>query len=179
MAGWDGVTKLYAVHPPAVALQAALDERFGVGFTLVTSRAVSGTTAVELVAGTDRLNAPWPRSVDANIIVVNHGINDMTHHGDQVAYRTALRTIAANTAGAKLVFETPNAVLVYDVWPYAQIMRDVASEAHVPVADTFALPLRITLLGDWAHPSDEGYLNIVKFSLAPAVMPVVAAMLCR
>ena len=181
MAGYEGGTSpsMLALHTPAVALQEILDARFGRGATLVENRGVGGTTAKELVAGTDGLNQPWPRSVAAEIVVLNHGINDLTHDGDPAAYRAALLMIAQNTGGASLVFETPNVVQVFNTAPYAQAMREVAAEFKVPVADTNALSAAQQSLGDWAHPTDAGYVSIVANSLAPAVVPLVAALLCR
>lgn len=170
MEGWDGATGAYAVRTPTSELQDALDARFGRGTTLVTSRAMSGTTARQLVAGTDGRNQPWPRSVDAEIVVVNHGINDATHGDDLATYKAALAAIVANPGGARLIFETPNAVRGADLAPFAQAMRDTGT----PIADTFTLPVE---LGDWAHPTQAGYIKIVRDSLAPAVIPVVEQVL--
>src|SRR6185312_3542923 len=124
----------------------ALDARFGAGATLVTSRAVPGTTSQQLRDGTDGTNAPWPQSVAADIIVVNHGINDMQASAaalpeTMATYRANLAYFAAHTNGAQLVLETPNVVggwwsTTPGTAPYAQTMRDVATEFHDPIADT-------------------------------------------
>lgn len=173
-AGWDGATRDYAPIPPATALQAELDARLGAGRAIVTSRAASGTTATELVAGLDGLNPPWPASVAADIVVVNHGINDATHHGDMAAYQQALRAIAATDA--RVIFETPNVVRFFDVGPWAEAMRGIAGETHTQVADTYAYTVDLEpLLGDWAHPTQALYLRIAGNVLAPAVI----ANICR
>lgn len=183
-AGYEGgaVPSALAVHTPAVALQQALDARFGAGKTLVTSRAVNGTWSQELRDGTDGLNAPWPQSVTANIAVINHGINDMQRHDFETVsdYRANLEFFAANTNGAQIVFETPNNVVygATGTTAYAQTMREVATEFHDPVADTNALT-DLSILGDWAHPTDAGYIEVVSRSLAPAVIPLAAKLLCR
>jgi lysophospholipase L1-like esterase len=183
MVGYTAETDAAAQHAPVVMLQQILDARFGAGATLVTVRAMGGTTSGELLNGTDTVNQAWPKSVDADIVVINHGINDLTHVGNVATYRANLQALAANTAGAKLVLETPNVVAEHDLSPYAQAMRDVAKAAGAPVADTFAftsaLPDWHARLSDWAHPRDAFYQQIVTTSLAPAVVPVVAAMLCR
>jgi lysophospholipase L1-like esterase len=170
--GFDGATKRLAEWTPGRVLQARLDQEFGAGVAFVSSRAMQGTTAVELVAGEDKRNPPWPQSVDANVVVVNHGINDMTHHGDLAAYRAALRTLAK--APAKVIFETPNVVKWHDLGPFAQAMREVAAEAGVPLADVYAytsaLPDWRTRIPDWAHPSSLLYVEIVQNVLAPAVI---------
>jgi lysophospholipase L1-like esterase len=170
MAGYD--SRGLVQSTPAVVLQAEMDARFGRGSTVVESRAVGGTTAKQLVAGTDGLNEPWPRSVSAQVVVVNHGINDLTHDGDVTGYKAALRSIAQRTP-ATLIFETPNVVKEHDLRPYVQAMRDVAAEYSIQVADTFALS-STALLSDWAHPTDQGYAFLVRSSLAPAVAKTVA-----
>ena len=180
--GWDGGTRQAAVYTPAVALQLALDARYGRGKTLVTSRARSGTTAFELVNGTDGTNQPWPRSVDADIVVVNHGINDATHYGGSMLpqYRAALEQLAK--APAVVVFETPNIVKGWDLAPYAQTMRDVAAAHRLAVADTYKftseLPDWQILIPDWAHPSSELYKRIAEQVLYPTITPIVDKMLC-
>lgn len=187
-AGYEGgaVPSALAVHTPAVGLQQALDARFGASTTLVTSRAVPGTTSQQLRDGTDGTNAPWPQSVAAEIVMINHGINDMQASADAVpetmaTYRANLEFFAAHTNGAQLVLETPNVVQGWaptGTAPYAQTMRDVAKAVGAPVADTQAIS-DTSMLGDWAHPTDAGYVTIVSRSLAPTVAPLVAKLLCR
>jgi len=166
-------TSTIVASNPAAALQAFFTKRYGAGAVIVSSRAVSGTTAKELVAGTDHLNAPWPGSVQADIVVVNHGINDLTHDGDLTAYQLALRKLA--TAPALVIFETPNAVKEWNLAPYAQVMRDVAKENGLAVVDTYAFTAdKVGQLSDWAHPTDELYTRISEL-----VQPVVAVAVSR
>jgi lysophospholipase L1-like esterase len=174
MAGYEGgfTPARLATHTPAIVLQAAVDARFGAGRVAVSSRAVSGATARQLVEGADGLNQPWPLPVDAEIVVVNHGINDMQAHETQGEYLGWLTKLAGNTAGATLVFETPNKVKSWDVGPYADTMRQFASRRGLGVADTYAIS-NTSMLGDWAHPTDAGYVAIVGQSLAPAVIAAV------
>jgi lysophospholipase L1-like esterase len=192
----DG-TSVIVAHNPADELQAYFTGLYGAGKVIVSSRAVGGTTAKELVAGTDHLNAPWPGSVMADIVVVNHGINDLTHDGAVLeldpdgypkhvtilpeglsSYRAALATLAK--APAVVIFETPNAVKVYDIAPYAQMMRDVAAEQGLAVADTYAFTVDKTdQLSDWAHPTDALYASIAAKVVEPVVGLVVAALLCK
>lgn len=184
-AGYEGgvTPSRIAAHNPTEELQRILDAQFGAGSTLVVNRGVGGTRSYQLRAGTDGLNLPWPQSVAAQIIVVNHGINNMQ---DQAtiplsAYKADLEFFAANTNGAQLVLETPNVVTGWGLSGtalYAQAMRDVAAEHQLPVADTYDIT-DSSMLGDWAHPTDAGYVTIVAESLAPAVTPLVAKLLCR
>lgn len=196
--GYDGSNNLIAKITPAAALQGALDREFGRGKVAVAVRAVQGTTSLQLIAGTDGRNAPWPRSVDADIIVINHGINDMTHYAPGrlarfsgfgwVArmngvkrYTASLRTLAA--APARVIFETPNIVKGGDVAPYAAAMRSVAIEVRAPVADVYAYTSRLldwkVLIPDWAHPSSALYERIGTLVLAPVVAAEVRLLLCK
>ena len=180
MAGKDGATKKIAARPPAVLLQGYFDRRFGAGAVNVTSRAVSATTAVRLIAGQDGLNKPWPQSVDADLVVVNHGINDLRHHGDAAAYRAALSTIAAGPV--PVVFQTPSPIRIGpDLGGYAAIMRDVAAQHRAPVADVHAyvaaLPGWKSYIPDWGHPSQALYERLAAEVVGPALSPVVAKLL--
>jgi hypothetical protein len=67
MVGYTAETDAAAQHAPVVMLQQILDARFGAGATLVTVRAMGGTTSGELLNGTDTVNQAWPKSVDADI----------------------------------------------------------------------------------------------------------------
>jgi lysophospholipase L1-like esterase len=172
MWGTDGATGQQALHPPAARLQVEMDARFGAGKVSVSSRAKGGTTARQLVEGTDGVNQPWPGSVNAEIVVINHGINDMQAHETQGEYLGWLTKLAANTAGATLVFETPNKVKSWDVGPYADTMRQFAASQGLTLADTYTIT-DTSMLGDWAHPTDLSYAFIVSQSLAPAVSAAI------
>lgn len=176
MVGWS------ATDPqgnPSRDLQAYLDARFGKGVAVVTSKAVSGTRSTQLVAGTDGLNPPWPQSVaDADIVVVNHGINDMQAK-DLAGYKAALETIAS-TPKVRVIFETQNATKQWDGSAYAQAMREVARAHSLPVADTFAFTVDKTAqLSDWGHPTAALYSQIGANVLQPVVGAEVARMRCQ
>lgn len=179
--GYVGATGVVADRSPVKLMQSAMDHRFGPGVVSVESRAVQGTTAVELVAGLDGRNLPWPGSLVADVVVVNHGINDMTHHGDTTAYMAALETIAGS--GARVVFETPNIVKSYDVAPWAETMRSVAARHGAALADVYAYTASLhdwpALIPDWAHPSAQLYAMISADVLVPAVAAAVRAEMCQ
>jgi lysophospholipase L1-like esterase len=168
--GWDGVTRRMAKATPDVLLQRILDARLGPGVAVVANRSVSGTTAVQLAEGTDGLNLPWPQSVDADIVVVNHGINDMRVGNSLAAYRAALETLAKTDA--VVIFETPNRTTWPRVDAFVPVMREVAAAHGVPVADVYAYSQGFQML-DWAHPTAEQYANIVADVLAPVVVSQV------
>jgi lysophospholipase L1-like esterase len=177
MAGYSGST--LAVHTPQVALQADMDAMFGAGAVSVESRAVGSTNSGQLVLGTDGLNAPWPGSVDADIVVINHGINDAAKGVSPLTYRTNLEALAI--APARVVFETPNPVEDFSVAAYAHTMLAVASAQRLPLADTYEY---VRALGgnyraDWAHPRDDLYQYIVRYSLEPVLVPIVTSLRCQ
>ena len=182
-AGYDGGTLTLATITPAIALQAALDAEFGAEVTHVTVRAVPGTNSTQLLAGTDGLNQPWPRSVDADIVVINHGINDLISYSDVARYQRTLRQLAVSSSARVTIFETPNIVKGWNVGLYADAMREVAAEVGAPVADTYdytaSLPNWQTLIADWAHPNAELYQEITSHVVGPIVASQVRALKCK
>jgi lysophospholipase L1-like esterase len=183
MVGIDGATRNVAPSAPGAALQSAMDRQFGMGSVTVEVRAVSGTSSVELMAGTDGENKPWPGSVAADIIVVNHGINDAVHSTPIDAYKKNLTAFAK--AGPVTLLETPipNFGVPWDVQPYAAAMRDVAASTGAKVIDTNAYFLGLanwqSYLPDGVHPVNEGYGLITANALIPAVAPAVAKLKCQ
>ncbi len=176
--GLDRATGRPVAQPPVALLQAAMDKRFGAGAVSVTERAVSGTTAGQLLAGTDGRNRPWPQEVDADIVVVNHALNDSYRHVPLDAYARQLRELHAT------VYETPNAITVpWPVEPYTARMRDVAASLNAPVADVdawmHAQPGWPALLADGLHPNQAGYREIVQKVLMPTLEPLVVEALRR
>lgn len=182
MAGYDGAqVNTMAVHTPRVNVQAYFDALYP-GKVLVTARAVSGTTAANLINGTDGLNQPWPRDVAAEIVVLNFGINDRNHYNDAEVYRSNLRILSA-APGAQVVFQTPNVVKSFDIEPYAKVMREVAAEKSLPVAEAYTYTRSFPDWGDRipdsAHPSDAFYQLIGANVTGPALKPLVADLLCQ
>lgn len=174
--GYDGRTDRQVPHPPAQVLQALMDARFGAGRVVVAERAVPGTTAGELLDGRDGRNRPWPKEVDADIVVVNHALNDARTHVPLRRYAQTLARLHAT------VYETPNPVTVAWDWaPYADAMRRVAADQHAPVADVarwmLARPRWQATLSDGVHPDDATYGAIVREVLMPALEPLVRAAL--
>jgi len=185
MVGVDGATFTTAANAPSAALQTAMDRAFGMGAVTIQMRAVSGSNSTQLMAGTDGENQPWPGSVDAHIIVVNHGINDArftsidTYKADLLAFAKAGPITFLETP----LPDAPNAYGTWDVTAFAQAMRDVAAQSGANLIDTnayfLALPNWQSYLPDGVHPSNEGYGLITANKLIPAVMPAVAKLLCQ
>jgi len=178
-AGYDSETHTDSVNAPPIVLQRLMDARFGAGKVAVESRAVWGTTTVDLVNGTDGLNKPWPGSVNADITVVNMGINDMRLGVTLADYTANLRKIGVT------VYETPNPVHDVD-WMrpgFPEAMRAVAAEKGAPVADVYNyvsnLPNWQTYVADGVHPNAPLYALIVTNVLQPKLEPMVAKLLCQ
>ncbi len=176
--GYDGKTDKQTAHPPAVVLQSLMDARFGSGAVIVTERAVPGSASAQLLAGTDGRNRPWPQEVDADIVVVNHALNDAYTKVPLPKYAEQLRRLHPT------VYETPNPVTIG--WPsskYARVMRQVAAEQHAPVADVEtwmrAQPHWRQHLTDGLHPDDATYGEIARQVLMPTLEPLVLAAQAR
>ena len=170
--GYDGKTGKQTAHPPVAVLQSLMDARFGAGAVIVTERAVPGSSSAQLLAGTDGRNRPWPQEVDADIVVVNHALNDADTKVPLSKYAAQLRQLHPT------VYETPNPVTIG--WPsprYARVMRQVAAEQHAPVADVEtwmrAQPHWQRHLPDGLHPDDATYGQIVRQVLMPTLAPLV------
>lgn len=163
---------------PETALQTYLDAQLGAGKVVVSTRAVGGTTSAHLVTGTDGTNSPWPQSVKADILLVNHGINDGLLGVTEDAYAANLATLAM--APAVVIFETPLPVIAGWVGAkdYAPIMRAAAAKAGVQVIDTAAFAVSTPnwygrYAQDGIHPNGLGYQLLVTEVVGPALLPVV------
>ena len=172
--GYDDKTDRAVPQPPVAVLQSAMDARFGAGAVIVTERAVPGTTSGQLLAGTDGRNRPWPQEVDADIVVVNHALNDSDQHVPLATYERQLAALHPT------VFETPNAITIdWPAAPYVATMRKVAARQHAPVADVDAWMRaqpgwKSLLSDDGLHPTQAGYREIVLKVLMPTLEPLVA-----
>jgi lysophospholipase L1-like esterase len=172
---------------PELALQLAMDAQFGTGHVSIETRAVNGTTTRHLLEGTDGLNGVWPSSVKADLIVINHGINDRGWGFTAATYKDNLRRLAV--APATIVFQTPLPTWSAKYLPayldqsFAPEMREVATELGIPIADAnaYANSIKNWNMGyalDSVHPSAEGYQLLTRDVLAPSLVPLVAALRC-
>lgn len=165
---------------PARLLQGHMDFMFGPGIVVVEDRAASGTTLHQLINGQDGRNELWPRSVEADIVVVNHGINDLTHGESEETYKADLGRLRLTSA--TLVLETPNPIREPGIESRVQTMRAIARELRVPLADAYAAVVAVpnwsAYLSDWAHPTQALYEYIVRVSLIPVLVPLVKEMGC-
>lgn len=137
----------------------------------VRNEGVSGTTACDLLQGTDGQHSEWTEQMqtsDATHVIVNYGINDQKVYGVS-QYRSCLRDLAvvARANGKQVVFETPNPISDDGLLDYVQAMRAVAAEQQpaVPVIDQHAYLLDYldgqdvsTIIPDGEHPNQETYI---------------------
>ncbi len=137
----------------------------------VRNEGVSGSTACDLLNGTDGRHAPWSQHIaasNAHYVIINHAINDEWKVG-VAGYQSCLRQLArlAKARGKQVVFETPNPTR--DSGPagldrYADAMRQVAAQEQVPVIDQYANLMayldgrQVTVIcPDGLHPTQEVY----------------------
>jgi lysophospholipase L1-like esterase len=161
-----------------------MNSRFGVGAVKVSTRAVSATSSGNLLAGTDNLNSPWPQSVNAQIVVINHGINDLRYSISVATYRSNLQKLAI--APARVVFQTPFPIYTLGTpsQAYAEAMRAVASERGITLIDAMAylLPLpawKTQYALDGIHATAAGYDLVAANVQFPVLSKLVAPLLCK
>lgn len=150
---------------------------------VLIDKSAPGTTSTQMVAGWDGVSQGpvWPYKVDADFVVVNHGLNDSTRTPIDL-YETNLRIIAG--AGTPVLFQTPNPVPGL-TWMagYTDTMKRVAQDTHSSVADVFgyvmAQPNWEKLIPDGAHPSYELYLALAADVVGPALLPLVEGVPCK
>lgn len=159
-----------AVPPPA-AFAAALPNPSAY---VVRNEGVSGSTACELLNGTDGRHPRWSEQMAASrarYVFINHAINDQWKV-DLNTYKGCLRSLAqtAKQYGKQMIFETPNPTRD-DVSVMANAMKEVAAQENVPVVDQYTY-LRQYLNGqsvysivpDGLHPTDVVYVMKGKYS---------------
>jgi lysophospholipase L1-like esterase len=173
--GIDGTDRVSrAALYPELALQKAMDQAYGYGKVIVSTRAVPATTSTDLFNGTDGLNKSWPQSVDADIVVMNHGTNDDLKNTGIEQYKANLRILAR--APAIVVFETHIPDFHRDNG-YADAMRQVATELHMPLIDTNAyaksMPSWDQYVPDYVHPNSDGYSLIARNVKMPVLTSIV------
>lgn len=187
MRGPESVASPYRVQK---VVQLAMDLRFGPGAVEVTSEAIGGTKAGDLIYGTRGFYA-WPAGVTGHIVVDNHGVNDAaaSHRTPIETYKAQLRIIASRP-GVTLQTPVPMntditdpAVGTAENDSYAQAMREVAAEKGVPVIEVhryvLGLPGWKSMLSDGIHPTPELYEMIARNVQAPALATQVALLRCE
>jgi lysophospholipase L1-like esterase len=169
--GYRSNTGGQAAVPAPAAFAAALPNPSAY---VVRNEGVSGSTACELLNGTDGRHQRWADQMAASkarYVFVNHGINDQWKM-DLNTYKGCLRSLAqtAKQYGKQMIFETPNPTRD-DVSVMANAMKEVAAQENVPVVDQYTY-LRQYLNGqsvysivpDGLHPTDAVYVMKGKYA---------------
>jgi len=145
---------------------------------IVRNEGVSGTTACQLLNGTDGKHQPWASQMaasSAKYVLVNHAINDEWKY-DVATYKGCLRSLAqtAKQYGKQMIFETPNPTRDSGSWGldvYVNAMKEVAAQESVPVIDQYkyltdylAGQSPYTICPDGLHPTDAVYIMKGKYA---------------
>ena len=136
----------------------------------VRNEGVSGTTACQLLNGTDGRHPAWDAQMAASkakYVFINHGINDQWRY-DVGTYRYCMQALVqtARRAGKQVILETPNPIgESSNLGAYVQAMRDIAVQENLPVVDQYQYLLgylrgqsAYTICPDNVHPTDAVYI---------------------
>jgi lysophospholipase L1-like esterase len=138
--------------PPPAQLQNIINNFYGNSSLTVTNNAISGTTATQMIAGTDGSGSTFAAKMavsGASVVYCNHGVNDAFGPNATTAlqYKTALLAFvsAVRLVGKTPVLVTPFATLTIGTFGsqarseatghFAQVMRDVAAAHGVALVD--------------------------------------------
>lgn len=144
----------------------------------VLNEGVNGTTACDLLNGTDGRHPPWKEQMAksrAKYVLVNFAINDQWK-SDLATYKSCLRALArtAKQNGKQMIFETPNPTRDsgrdgLDV--YVNAMREVAAQEKLPVIDQYQYLTELlngqspyAICPDGLHPADHVYVAKGRFA---------------
>jgi hypothetical protein len=144
----------------------------------VRNEGVSGSTACQLLNGTDGKHPAWDTQMAASkarIVILNHAINDQWKD-DLPTYKSCLLALAqtARKNGKKVIFETPNPTLNSGkggLDTYVQAMKEVALQARIPVIDQYQYLTNYlqgissyAICPDGLHPTDAVYILKGKYA---------------
>lgn len=138
----------------------------------VRNEGVNGTTACQLLDGTDGRHLPWQKQMQeskARYVFINFAINDQWKH-DVPTYQACLGKLArtARRYGKQVIFETPNPTR--DSGPagldvYVNAMKEVATQEQIPVIDQYQYLTDFlngksvySICPDGLHPSEAVYV---------------------
>jgi lysophospholipase L1-like esterase len=132
---------------------------------LVVNEGVSGTTATQLLEGTDGVHPPFAEvmaSSPAQIVTIQYGLNDTVHSTPEQfsSSLAALVTIAAS-AGKRVVLQEPNDSCLPNrasLPVYVAVVRKVAEEKAVPLVRQYGTYAQWREhLPDCLHPDGAYY----------------------
>lgn len=175
--GPEGIYRV--AQNPEWVIQSEMDMRFGRGAVTVRTFAVPNTTAAQMLAHED--GGTWPPQ-GADIVLVNHGINDRLSGQTEEQFTASLKKIAAVPG---VVLQTPLPVRFGPLLEpgYADIVRKVAADGETPLIDVSAyvigLPDWSSYLVDGIHPASEGYGLVTRSAVVPKLTAMVSKLRCQ
>lgn len=139
----------YANNAPA-DLQTLLQAQLGSRIT-VSNQGAPGSTLGTLMAGSDGMHASFDQQMaqsKADIVLVNHGVNDSAWGGEDVPQFGALETqlvAIAQKHGKIVVLEEAGPVCSqnYNVQPYASTTDVIASQTGVALVSQYQAMLSV------------------------------------
>jgi lysophospholipase L1-like esterase len=181
----------YSEIPDAepTTVQYLLNKRFGAGTVTIINRGVAGTTANQLINGTNKYKDNFAKQLSkgtASIVIVNFGINDAyTPNYTPEMFRNDLIDLVniAEKSGKKIVIETPNPIDNMHnawLWEFQHQAIVVGERLGILVISQWTEIMKNqdwqSLLGDKIHPTKKGYdvKSAISFN---AIAPVVESIL--
>lgn len=181
----------YSELPDAepTTVQYLLNKKFGDATVTIINRGVAGTTANQLINGTNKYKDNFAKQLNqgtATIVIVNFGINDAyTPSYTPEMFKKDLIEIADITrkSGKKLIIETPNPIDNMHnawLWEFQHQAIVVGQQLDIPVISQWTEVMKNqnwqSLLGDKIHPTKKGYDIKSEISFS-AIEPVVDSIL--
>lgn len=183
-----------APESPLARLEIILRRFYSNNNISVRNRAISGTTVLQMLTGTDGSGQTFEERIaasDADIVYVNHCINSCQLSEPADGYKRDMHLVAEiiRKHGKTPVFSTPNPMLptmigdrrkAEQLKAYAEAMRQVCREAGIPLADNYAWITKIIgtgrykvldVLPDGCHPSNFFYTVIGQNLAIPLICP--------
>lgn len=176
--------------PPDILLYQELENDVA---TAIITRSVGGSTARDLLNGNDGANEKWPDSIEADIVIINHGLNDAKQNISVADYKENLSALRNSLPRNKIIVwvlpTQPNMDLVNDnslpdprvnwnrtnrLQLFINAMREVAITNGDYIADTTDIPdWKSYFIVDPVYPTQEGYRALIKHAIAPAIKKVI------
>lgn len=136
----------------------------------INNRAVGNTASGDLLNGSDGVNSTWPDNVTANIVVINHGLQDAKANVDIETYKENLIALRQGIANNQImVWQTPAPALTVNTAPYADAMIQVANQFNDLVADTRKITNWTNELPDGEYPRQLGYARWIDLVLSEKI----------
>ena len=134
---------------------------------VIITRSSGNSTSGQLLNGTDGVNERWPDNIDANIVVINHGMNDAKNGVPVQQYKNNLIALRQRLGDDKImVWQTPTVNKYWNTDSYAEAMREVAVQYGDFIADANLLPDWLDKLPDGLYPRQLGYAELVDVCLS-------------